>query len=294
MEMVNIILLKNKYRLERKIAQGGMSDVYLCTNIELGTKWIAKHIDKKYTNFVYEEEILKKLNHVCLPKIIDICKENSGIYIIESYIEGVSLQKKLENMGEIKVDKVIEYMLQLCDVLIYIHSIKPKAIIHKDLKPSNIIVTEYDKLVLIDFGISEELGGVRSGIKAGTNSYAAPEQLINSKKSDARGDIFSLGIVLHQMLTGQLPGRSDSTERKKVSSAYKRLLEISEKCSRFLPEERYQKVEDIKKDLLVIRNKVILIKENNKLKKKVILSLIVSLSIINYICLVVGLIFFKG
>jgi serine/threonine protein kinase len=293
MKKINM-LLKNKYKLERKIAQGGMSSIYLCTNIELGNKWIVKHVDKKYSDFVYEEDILKKLNHICLPKIIDICKDESGIYIIESYIEGISLQKKLDLFGELKLDKVIDYMLQLCEVLIYLHNIKPKGIIHKDLKPSNIIITEYDKLVLIDFGIAEEQDSIRSSIRAGTNSYASPEQLVSSKSSDGRGDIFSLGIVLHQMLTGELPGRCEKAEGDRGSYVYRKLLEISEKCSRFLPEDRYQKVEEIKKDLLVIRNKYILIKENNKLKKKVILSLIVSISIINYICLVIGLIFFKG
>ena len=164
MDTIKNKYLNNKYKLERKIAKGGMSSIYLCTNIELGNKWIAKQTDKRYSGFIYEEEILKKLNHISLPKIIDICKDNSDIYIIESYIEGISMQKKLENLGKLKVDKVIDYSLQLCEVLIYLHNMKPMPIIHKDIKPSNIIITEYDKLVLIDFGISEELGGIKGSL----------------------------------------------------------------------------------------------------------------------------------
>lgn len=286
--------LNNKYRLERKIAEGGMSCIYLCTNIELGNKWIAKHVGVKYSSYIYEEEILKKLNHISLPKIIDICKDDSGVYIIESYIEGISLQKKLDNFKRFSVDKVIEYSLQLCDVLIYLHNMRPKAIIHKDIKPSNIIITEYDKLVLIDFGISEELGGINSRIKAGTNAYASPEQLISSIGNDTRGDIYSFSILMHRMLMGQLSGNVEAKNIPQNSAVYRRLLEISEKGSAFLPEERYQKMEDIKKDLLIIRNKVILIKESNKIKKKVILGLIIILSIIDYICFFIGLIFFKG
>lgn len=286
--------LNNKYKLERKIAEGGMSSIYLCTNIELGNKWIAKRIDIKYSGYIYEEEILKKLNHMNLPKIIDICKDDSGIYIIESYIEGISLQKKLDNLERFNVEKVIDYSLQLCEVLIYLHNMKPKAIIHKDIKPSNIIVTEYDRLVLIDFGISEELGGIKGSLKAGTNAYASPEQLVRSSKNDTRGDIYSLGILMYRMLTGQLPGNVESANTQRKSAIYRRLLEISEHGSAFLPEERYQRVEEIKKDLLITRNKVILIKESNKIRKKLILGLIIILSIIDYICLFIGLIFFKG
>lgn len=294
MNRVNQLCLRDKYRLERKIAQGGMSSVYLCTNIELGNKWVAKHIDKKYSNFLYEEEILKKLNHISLPKIIDICNEDSGIYIIESYIEGTSLQKKLEILGQLTVDKVIEYALQLCEVLIYLHNIKPKPIIHKDLKPSNIIITSYERLVLIDFGISEELGGRRGGVKAGTNAYASPEQLAHPGASDTRGDIYSFGIVLHQMLTGQLPGGdNENLKANKASSIYNNLLDISRKCSRFYPDERYQSVEEIKKDLLRIRTKEILFKERTKNKRKVILKFIVVLSLVNYLCFIIGLLYAK-
>jgi serine/threonine protein kinase len=286
--------LNNKYRLERKIAQGGMSSIYLCTNIELGNKWIAKHIDRRYSGFIYEEEILKKLNHVNLPQIIDICRDDSGVYIIESYIEGISLQKKLENLGKLDVDKVIDYSLQLCEVLMYLHNMKPKAIIHKDIKPSNIIITEYDKLILIDFGISEELGSIKGALTAGTNAYASPEQMRNRTSIDTRGDIFSLGVLIYQMLIGQLPGRGEVTNTQKKSTVYKKLLGMSERCSRFLPEERYQRVEEIKKDLLIIRNKVILIKESSKIAKKFILFLIFIISMINYICFIIGLILFKG
>jgi serine/threonine protein kinase len=290
MEKEKTKLLKNKYKLERKIAQGGMSSIYLCTNIELGNTWIAKHINKRYSGFIYEEEILKRLNHINLPRIIDICKDDSGVYIIESYIEGVSLQKMLEDVDKLRLDKVIEYTLQLCDVLIYLHNMQPMAIIHRDLKPSNIIITEYDKLVLIDFGISAEQGGIGEGLKAGTNSYAAPEQLVNADSVNTTIDIYSLGILLYQMTTGQMPGMSDISDERSI--IYDRLIEISKKCSRFHTEERYQKVEHIKNDLMYLANKYILIKENNKIKRRVILSLVCLLSIINYICLILGLIYY--
>jgi len=293
-ETANTDLLKNKYRLDRKIAQGGMSSVYLCTNLELGSKWVAKHIDDRYSDFIYEEEILKRLNHISLPKIIDICKEESGIYIIESYIEGISLEGMLQRAGALTLEKIIDYSLQLCEVLAYLHNLRPKAIIHRDLKPSNIIITEYDKLVLIDFGISVELGEEGCGIKAGTNAYSAPEQLISSGKSDTTADIYSLGIVLHQMLTGQLPGKISLQECRKPSIIYERLLQLSERCSRFQPDERYRKIEDVRRILLQIRNQNILIREKNRVKRKVVIILICLLSAINYGCLLFYMVYKSG
>lgn len=285
-------LLKSKYRIERKIANGGMSTVYLCTNLELGNKWIAKKIEKKYSNYIYEEEILKRLYHINLPKIVDICREETGIFIIESYIEGISLQKLMTNIGGLETDRVIDYSLQLCEVLTYLHNLKPKPIIHKDLKPSNIIVTEGEKLVLVDFGIAEEQGGDLLGLRAGTNAYAPPEQLDNSGICDTRGDIYSFGIILIQLVTGELKGRTYGAKELNISNTHKKLMDIGEKCTVFLPEDRYQRVEEIRSDLIEVRNSLIAAKESKKLKQKLVMILVVSLSFLCYVISIIGAIVF--
>lgn len=285
-------LLKNKYKIEREIAKGGMSTVYLCKNIELGNKWIAKHIEKKYSNYIYEEEILKRLYHISLPKIVDIYRDETGIFIIESYIEGISLLKLMRNIGGLELDKVVNYSLQLCEVLAYLHNMKPKPIIHKDLKPSNIIVTEGNNLVLVDFGIAEEQGGDLIGLRAATDAYAPPEQLANSSICDTRGDIYSFGIILIQLITGELKAQTYIAKELKFSNIYKRLLDIGEKCTVFLPEDRYQKVEEIRADLIEVRDRLIAAKESNKLKHKLAMVLVVILSLISYIISIIGMIVF--
>lgn len=285
-------LLKNKYKIERKIAKGGMSNVYLCTNIELGNKWIAKHIEKKYAHNIYEEEILKRLNHISLPKVVDICRDESGTFIIESYIEGISLLKLIENLGVLEIDKSVDYLLQLCEVLLYLHNTRPRAIIHKDLKPSNIIITEGDRLVLIDFGIAEEQGCNTNGLKAATNIYAPPEQLTINGVCDTRGDIYSFGVILLQLVAGGLTKAWYGAKDYKSSNVQITLLEIGEKCTAFFPQDRYQRVEEIKYDLTEVRDKLITAKESRKIKLKMALVSVTVLSLLNYIISFIGLIIF--
>jgi serine/threonine protein kinase len=285
-------LLNNKYKLERKIAQGGMSTVYLCRNIELGNYWAAKHVDKRYAGLLYEEEILKRLNHTNLPQIVDICKDETGTFIIESFIEGLSLQKKLELMGGLPVEQVIHYGLQLCEVLIYLHEMKPRPIIHKDIKPSNLLVTDYDNLLLIDFGISAGAEGAWD-IGGGTMAYSAPEQLIPKPLCDARTDIYSLGILLYEMLTGVRPGDGAGEPLKTKGLIYDRLLQLSSRCSRFRPEDRCQSMAEVKEELLFCRNRYILQTENAKTKRKAAMAAIGFLSVINYVCLILGLFYRK-
>lgn len=280
--------LKDKYRIERKLAEGGMSSIYLCTSIELGNKWIIKHIDRKYSGLVYEEEILKRLYHVSLPQIVDIYRDATGLYIVETYIQGISLQRLLELRGSFRIEQTIDYSIQLCEVLMYLHNLKPVGIIHKDLKPSNVIVTEDNKLVLIDFGISEEQGCKKLKVKAATSAYAPPEQLLASQKCDRRGDIYSLGIVMFQMLTGSLPNGEYTPCKTEFPAIYKKLLEISQGCTAFLPESRYQEVEIIKKELQYLRDRLILEKEKLRLKRKLLYSAMIALSLVNYFCLIIG------
>ena len=283
-------LLNNKYRLERKLAEGGMSTVFLCRNIELGNRWVAKFIDDKYIGLVYEEEILKKLNHTNLPRIVDVCKADGGTYIIESFIEGLSLKEKLELLGRFTEEQVIHYGLQLCEVLNYLHEMKPCAIIHKDLKPSNIIVTDYDNLLLIDFGISVQQDFLL-GFPGGTMAYCAPEQLSSNVACDSRTDIYSLGILLYEMLTGERPGNCSIELGKNKDTVFNRLICICTGCTRFKPEDRYQTVQEVKAELMNCRNKYISRKENGKEKRKKVLLTIGLLSLINYICLMLGLLY---
>lgn len=239
-------VINDTYRIERLLGKGGMSAVYLCENTRVGNKWAMKHIFHQANAVLAEENILKQLNHINLPKIVDVFKDVTGTYIIESYIEGIGLNKIIENNAILDEEVVIDYALQLSDVLNYLHTIKPVPIIHRDLKPSNIIVTNDNKLVLIDFGISKQATDIKDTVVAVSKNYAAPEQF--KGRSDARTDIFSFGVILYQLATRHLPNMPgfDSLLKDSVSVE---IADIILKCLKINPEERYQSVEELRHDL---------------------------------------------
>jgi serine/threonine protein kinase len=210
--MVKDNLLEGKYRILSTLGQGGMGRVYLAENIKLGTLWAIKHLQKKPSsscNLYIEPNILKKLNHPALPRIFDIFEDAGNIYIVVDYIEGVSLDKKLEEVGSFPEEVVLEWAAQLCDVLMYLHGIKPNPIIYRDMKPANIILAEGGRLKLIDFGIAREYksGTCSDTICIGTRGYAAPEQY-GAGQTSVASDIYSLGVTLYHLLTGKSPNEA--------------------------------------------------------------------------------------
>lgn len=199
-------IINNKYLVLEKLGKGGMGQVYLCKSLSVGNLWAVKYIPYSSYNISYtgiEESILKKLNHIYLPRIVDVFYEQGGVYIVESYIEGVPLDKKMEKEGPFVEETVVEWGKQLCEALKYLHNLKPNPVIYRDMKPSNVIVSNANVAILIDFGISKEYRGEEDGqpdpLLAFTSRYAAPEQLLGY--SDQRSDIYSLGGMLLYLLT---------------------------------------------------------------------------------------------
>lgn len=164
--------LSGKYELLREIHGGGMSRVFLARSVKLGSEWIVKFVER--AELADEAEVLKKLNHISLPPIIDIFQTAQGTFLVERYIEGYSLSEVLALGQEIRESQICDWGLQLAQVLHYLHTL-PTPIIHCDLKPSNIMVTHDNRLVLIDFGISKRVG-LGAGASGLTYRYAAPEQ----------------------------------------------------------------------------------------------------------------------
>ncbi len=152
----------SKYKYIRTLGHGGCGDVFLAQNIALGNFWAVKEIMKgKKTSIsgYIEPEILKRLNHPALPRICDLFEDEDKIYIVEDYIEGVCLKQVLDEKGKFEEPVVIDWAIQLCSVLEYIHSQRPNAIIYGDMKPHNIILTKDGFVKLVDFGISALLPG---------------------------------------------------------------------------------------------------------------------------------------
>lgn len=271
---INMSILEGKYIIEREIYGGGMSRIFLVTHTKLGNQWILKYIDKKSGSLTNEENILKLLNHISLPKIIDIFHDDKGIYIVQSFIEGISLDKVISVCNNIGQSMILDWAEQLAQVLSYLHTLKPLPIIHCDLKPSNIMVTHDNKLVLIDFGISKRLDGYDSGVMAVTYKYAAPEQLkhkIQGKKAeliyerfgelsnerfywgiDERTDIYSYGVILFELATGRIPTFKNRNYINEHLS--KEFIDVILKCIQENPKDRYQDINEILNDLHRIKS----------------------------------------
>lgn len=250
-------LFENRYQIIDILGKGGMSTVYLAKDTNLQKFWAIKKVLKSSNNLkadlMAEANILKRLDHPALPRIVDIIEKEDSIYVILDFIDGISLDKKLMEFGVVDEFTIINWALQICDVLNYLHSQKPNPIIYRDMKPGNIMLTAQGKIKLIDFGIAREYKEEVSQDTTyiGTKGYAAPEQY-GSHQTDERTDIYSLGVTLYHLATGK--GPSDPPyEIKPVREINPLLSEgfeiIINKCTEQDPNLRYQSIEELIYDI---------------------------------------------
>lgn len=255
--MINIgTVIDERYEILKEIGRGGMSIVYLAADDRLNKSVAVKDIrkDNKINNDVLleclkaEADLMTALDHTNLPKIYDIIEGNNHIYVVMDYIEGESLKKKLDREGKFSPEQVIDWAKQLSDVLDYLHTRKPR-IIYRDMKPHNIMLTPEGKIKLIDFGISIRQNG-KSTHNFGTSAYAAPEQNLR-KNVDTRADIYSLGVTMYQLLTGEsFKSNLNLKPIREIDPSYPEGLEqIISKCMKENPNERYQSASELLYDL---------------------------------------------
>lgn len=250
-------ILDGKYEIIKILGQGGMGTVYLCKNSRLGNLWAVKEINshwKSKVDFLAEPNILKNLSHIGIVRIIDIFYEGDNLYIVEDYIEGKTLKEYVDANGPLSSELVKNISLQLCSILDYLHSFNPP-IIYRDLKPSNIMLTPYNKVVLIDFGIARTYKESQEGdtMILGSKGYIAPEQLVNIQ-SNAQTDIYSLGVTMFFMLTGRSISLATEPmfEENYPEHVDKSLVEVIQKASAIEPESRYSDVRMMMSELKAI------------------------------------------
>ncbi|MGN0376069.1 MAG: serine/threonine protein kinase [Suilimivivens sp.] len=250
-------ILCHKYEVLKVIAQGGMGIVYLVKDLhlnKLAAVKVSKNPEKiKEKEFVLREmEVLKELSHPALPGIVDFFEEGKNICLVMEYVEGITLEQYLRKFGRVEISLAVKWALELTEVLLYLHTCNPP-IIYRDLKPANIMIQPDGKLKLIDFGAAfvASYGQEREQMMMGTPGYSAPEQWQNGK-ADKAGDIYGLGAVLHEMLTGITP-RQLFAERRPVREYDKSIPRELEKiilvCTRKRPSERYQSMEQLREAL---------------------------------------------
>ena len=242
-------VIDGKYKILNIAGKGGMSVVYLAMNEKVNKQWAIKEIIKKeYRDFEVEKkeiEMMKGLKHPNLPTIVDVIERKDALLIVMDYIEGRSLEDIVQEQGPLDEKSVIRWAKQLCDVLHYLHTRTPP-IIYRDMKPSNVMLKPDGNVVLIDFGAAREYKpqNLKDTVLLGTRGYAAPEQYRSDGQSDGRTDIYSLGITVFRLLTGENP-ESLCPIRKFRPDISVGIENIVIKCTKTLKQERYQSAREL-------------------------------------------------
>ena len=244
-------VIDDKYEILKLIGEGGMSKVYLAMDRRLNKSWAVKEIEKKakdrnneivVQSAIAEANMIKQLDHPAIVRIVDIIDNGNVIYIVEDFVEGETLDALVEADGAQPEELVVDWAKQICEAFDYLHT-RPTPIIYRDMKPANVMLTPEGRIRVIDFGIAREYKehNLKDTTSLGTRGYAPPEQF--GGKTDARSDIYSLGVTMFHMVTGQDPCIA-TTEIKPVRQINPALSEgietIIQKCVQHDPANRYQ------------------------------------------------------
>ncbi|MBI5932310.1 MAG: protein kinase [Chloroflexi bacterium] len=212
--------LNNRYTIQGLLGQGGMSAVYKANDPNLkrvvAVKLIHSHLatDPSFiTRFEEEATAVARLRHPNIVQVFDFNSDGGVYYMVLEFIPGETLQEHLKRLNasgrKMPIDDAIRYTVNICDAMGYAHK---QGIIHRDIKPANIMLDVHGQAILMDFGIVKILGGdshTATGAVVGTARYMSPE-VIRAEVPDQRSDVYSLGIALYEMLSGETPFNSDS------------------------------------------------------------------------------------
>lgn len=238
------------------MSSGGSSIVYLAKHINLDILVVIKKVLKtpQHTESILNEaNILKNLKNPNIPLLYDVQEDGNYHYLIEEYIEGESLASYVSNQKKLSQKFIIEYGIQLCEILQYLHNFSKGSIIHLDLQPKNIIVSN-NNFKLIDFGNAVYLGeDKKRKYFFGTPGFAAPEQY-QGNTVDVRTDIYGLGIILYYLATRKEPIKDGNYILDFVGSNYisPQLKNVIKKCLSYNPSQRFLTVSEVSKQLVAL------------------------------------------
>ncbi len=254
-------VIENKYRILRTINSKGRQPCYLAYD-EAGNKLYIIHeflVDKncelQRKSIGYYLSTIKYINHPnIVPKLIDIIINDDSLYSIEEYWEGTPLSKIVEESGAQSVNYVVEWAIQLCNLLGYLHS-KVPSLIFRDMNPDNVILKpDGNLMLLINFGTVISTRKLRYTVKTcdfkfkGAKGCTAPEQYSDENSADIRTDIYGLGATLYFIATGHNPGEPNCdmyTVLYRNPAIPERLIRIIKKCTMPSPEDRYQSCDEL-------------------------------------------------
>ncbi|PYE49246.1 serine/threonine protein kinase [Paenibacillus barcinonensis] len=253
-------LLGGRYRILSVLGAGGMSHVYEAEDMKLpGKIWAVKEsvTQMPFKGSVEREAaLLTSLRHPRLPQIVDFFApdEEGYTYLVMEYIEGLTLSDYIKQCrGKIPMQQFAEFLLQLLDVLSYLHNLDPP-VIYRDMKPANIMITPEHEVRLIDFGIarSYKRQHTEDTVKLGTAGFAAPEQY-GSGQTDARSDLYGFGaLMLYLMTSGAYTEWTQGVESSIRSDVPRTYIPVARRLLRYNAEERFQTADEVRKELLRI------------------------------------------
>lgn len=207
-------VLQSRYRIIRKLGEGGMGSVYLAIDERFDSEVAIKEShytdDASRRQFEREARLLNKLRHPAMTRVIDHFSESDGQFLVMDYVEGEDLWEMLRKRGKaFPQDKVLEWADQLLDALCYLHKQDPP-IIHRDIKPQNLKLSDSGQIILLDFGLAKGALGQSTSIMTSRSVFGytpvyAPLEQITAGGTDARSDLYSLGATLYHLLTGIIP-----------------------------------------------------------------------------------------
>jgi eukaryotic-like serine/threonine-protein kinase len=231
-------LISERYRLEEKIGSGGMSSVYRAFDPML-ERWVAiKLMHRDISNdpdqlerFRREARAVAQLNHPHVVTVIDAGEDDGAPYIVFEYVEGETLKDRIRRLGRLPVSEAVAYAIEIGRALESAHA---NRLVHRDVKPQNVLIDQDGRAKVTDFGIARSLeaqGLTATGRVLGTTDYVSPEQALGHEVT-GQSDIYSLGIVLYEMLTGETPFKADT----QVAVAMKHVREPLPDVQRRRPE----------------------------------------------------------
>jgi serine/threonine protein kinase len=250
--------LIGRYRLEKLVAEGGFAYVWLGYDEEL-QRPVAVKIPKpnrafSLDSFMAEARRVARLKHPGIIQVHDTGRDSDSCFIVSEFVEGGTLTDQL-NKNRPTTAQAIRWVIQIAEALEYAHL---HGVIHRDIKPANILIDHHHRALLADFGIAQSASkSSEHALSMGTLAYVSPEQL-EGKPTDPRSDVYSLGVVLHEVLTGNIPysSREPNTLRKEIVSGAQSASELSEElkriCTKALqrdPQDRYRSAAHFGADL---------------------------------------------
>ena len=266
--------ISDRYQIIKSIGEGGMANVYLAYDTILDRNVAIKILrgdlatDEKFVHRFQREALsASSLNHPNIVEVYDVGEDNGNYYIVMEYIEGKHLKELLKKRGKLTTSEVVDIMLQITDGMSVAHD---SYIIHRDIKPQNILILENGLIKITDFGIAMAINATQltqTNSVMGSVHYLPPEQA-NGKGSSLQSDIYSMGIVMYELLTGKLPFRGDNAVeialkhlREPMPDIHEELPSLPNSISNIIlkataknPKNRYNDAREMHEDLKTCMN----------------------------------------